>query len=138
MRTARKWTRGIIATGFSGLLLQPIDAEESVHGGASCAFIGAFEPLNLAQAVDSALENQPQLLSARADVSASQAGVAAARSPFLPTGQAGFDAERFVPANGAAPVTVIGNNVVGGTQTYSSYASLNLNWNIYNSGRDWA
>src|SRR5262249_13630288 len=105
---------------------------------ASCSLAEPPQKLTVTDAIDNALEHQPQLLIARAELAASQAGVTAARVPFLPSAQAVFDGERFVPANGATPVTVVGNNVVGGTQSYSGYVSVNLNWNLFNSGRDLA
>jgi outer membrane protein TolC len=83
-----------------------------------------------------ALDQQPQLLIARAEVDKARANLTAALTPFLPALTASFVDERFVPSGAIAPVTVVGNEVIGGTQTYSGYGSIGLNWNLFSSGKD--
>ena len=101
-----------------------------------CADSGIPQPLQLADAVRQSLSAQPQLIVAQQDVAESRSDVRAAVAPFLPTVTASVLDEKYVPANGGGPVIVVGNNVLGGPQTRSGYGSLNLSWNLMNSGRD--
>jgi outer membrane protein TolC len=87
-------------------------------------------------AVRQSLSAQPQLIVAQQEVIESRSDVRAAVAPFLPTVTALLQDEKYVPANGGGPVIVVGNNVLGGPQTRSAYGSLNLTWNVMNSGRD--
>lgn len=101
-----------------------------------CADSGIPQPLQLADAVRQSLSSQPQLIVAQQDVVESRSDVRAAVAPFIPTVTASVLDEKYVPANGGGPVIVVGNNVLGGPQTRSAYGSLNLSWNLMNSGRD--
>lgn len=103
-----------------------------------CVAVSASQSLTLTDAVIQSLSNEPHLILAREDVAESKADLKAARTPFLPKGQLIVDDERFVPSNAAAPVTVVGNNILGGTRTYSAYGSVSVSWNILSSGRDMA
>jgi outer membrane protein TolC len=80
----------------------------------------------------------PQLVVARAEVEKARANLTTALTPFLPSVSLTFVDERFIPRNGGTPVTVVGNQVIGGTSNYSGYASLGLSWNFFNSGKDTA
>ena len=101
-----------------------------------CGDSGAPQPLQLADAVRQSLSAQPQLIVAQQDVVESRSDVRAAVAPFLPSVTASVLDERYVPANGGGPVIVVGNNILGGPQTRSAYGSLDLSWNVMNSGRD--
>jgi outer membrane protein TolC len=103
-----------------------------------CAAANAFQPISLTDAVVQSLSNEPHLIIARLDVVESKADLKAAKTPFLPKAQLIFDNERFVPSGAAAPVTVVGNNILGGTGAYSAYGSIGVSWNIISSGRDMA
>jgi outer membrane protein TolC len=92
----------------------------------------------LADAVGSALQFQPQLIIAQQDLIEARSDTRVATAAFLPSAQAQFTDERYVPANGGGPVVVVGNTVLGGAQTQSAYGSLSLSWNLMNSGRDLA
>src|SRR6185312_17220387 len=86
--------------------------------------------------VAQALNLQPKLLIAEANELASRSELKAATGGFLPQIDLSAVDERYVPSNGSAPVVVVGNTVLGGAQTKSAYASLSLQWNLWNSGRD--
>lgn len=101
-----------------------------------CGDSGVPQPLQLADAVRQSLSSQPQLIVAQQDVVESRSDVRAAVAPFLPTVTASLLDEKYVPANGGGPVIVVGNNILGGPETRSGYGSLNLSWNVMNSGRD--
>jgi outer membrane protein TolC len=92
--------------------------------------------IDLSEAVVSSLSHEPGLIVAREDVMEARSDVTAALAPFMPSIQFALVEERYVPSNGAAPVIVVGNTVLGGAQTKSAYGALSLNWNIMNSGRD--
>ena len=94
------------------------------------------EKIELPVMVAQALNQQPQLLIAQANEQASQSDVQAAKGGFLPQLNLSATEEKFVPRNGDTPVVVVGNTVLGGAQTNSAYASLALQWNIWNNGRD--
>lgn len=113
-------------------------AEEFPAFESACAAGDGAREVALADVVASSLQLQPQLITARQDVIEARADVRAATAAFLPNGQAIFSDERYVPANGGGPVVVVGNTVLGGTQTQSAYGSLSLSWNLMNSGRDLA
>lgn len=101
-----------------------------------CSDSGVPQPLQLADAVRQSLSSQPQLIVAQQDVVESRSDVRAAVAPFLPTVTASLLDEKYVPANGGGPVIVVGNNILGGPETRSGYGSLNMSWNVMNSGRD--
>lgn len=94
------------------------------------------QPLGLPIAVAQTLNLQPQLLIAEADELASRSDVTAARGGFLPQIELSAVDERYVPSNGAAPIVVVDNTVLGGAQTKSAYASFSLQWNLWRDGRD--
>lgn len=84
-----------------------------------------------------AAQGQPQYLMAQQDVEKAKAGVLRAWSAFLPAAAATVENDRYKPANGGSPVTVVGNSIVGGNgQGYTSYGAASLNVNLYNGGRD--
>ena len=101
-----------------------------------CSDTTHVQPLDLAAAVSQSLQTQPQLIIAREDVLEARSDVRAAVAPFVPNVQFSFTDERYVSANGNSPVVVVGNTVLGGAQTKSGYASISLDWNLMNSGRD--
>ena len=101
-----------------------------------CTDAGIPQSMQLADAVRQSLVSQPQLIVAQQDVVESRSDVRAAVAPFLPTVTASLLDEKYVPANGGGPAIVVGNNILGGPQTRSGYGSLNLSWNLMNSGRD--
>src|ERR1700722_3209189 len=101
-----------------------------------CEVAGIAQPLELADACQQSLSTQPQFIVAQQEVIESLSDVRAAVAPFLPSVSASLLDEKYVPANGGGPVIVVGNNILGGPETRSGYGSLNLNWNIMNSGRD--
>jgi outer membrane protein TolC len=90
----------------------------------------------LADAIVQSLRNEPHLIVARQDVLEAKADLKAAVAPFLPKAQIVVDDERFVPSDGFAPVTVVGNNILGGSKTNSAYGSIAVSWNILSSGHD--
>jgi outer membrane protein TolC len=101
-----------------------------------CGEAGHPQTLQLAEAVRQSLSAQPQLIVAQQDLAESHSDVGTAFAQFLPTVTASVLDEKYVPANGGGPVIVVGNNVLGGPETRSAYGSLNLSWNVMNSGRD--
>ena len=122
--------RAALVVALSGVSLTPI------AWAAVCTDSGVPQPVQLADAVSRSLSAQPQLIVAQQDVVESRSDVRAAVAPFLPTLTASVLDEKYVPANGGGPVIVVGNNILGGPETRSGYGSLNLSWNIMNSGRD--
>lgn len=94
------------------------------------------QQLGLPVAVAQTLNLQPKLIIAQAEELASRSDLKAAINGFLP--QIDFSAvdERYVPSNGSAPVVVVDNTVLGGSQTKSAYASLSLEWNLWSDGSD--
>jgi len=103
-----------------------------------CAEAGEPHALAIADAIRQSIEDQPQLIIAAQQFLESKADRLASTAAFLPSVQVGLTNERYVPSNSSAPVVVVGNNVLGGAQTKSSFGSLSLTWNLMNSGRDWA
>ena len=103
----------------------------------SCRFGTTFKPLSLAEAVVVAMSEHPQVLIAQLELKKANSQVLAAVTPFLPSASISMQGERFVTQNPAAQSTSVGSTVVGGQRSqYSSYASLNANWNLYNGGKD--
>ncbi len=107
------------------------ETEEAVCPGAA-----EFDALSLTDAAVRTLANEPHLLLAQQDVVEAGTDKRAAASPFLPKGQLIVDDERFAPSGAAAPVTVVGNNVLGGSRTYSAYGAVSVSWNLFSSGHD--
>jgi outer membrane protein TolC len=103
-----------------------------------CAESGEARTLAIADAIRQSIQDQPQLIIAAEQWVESKADRLASTAAFLPSVQVGLTNERYVPSNSSAPVVVVGNNVLGGPQTKSSFGSLSLSWNLMNSGRDWA
>jgi outer membrane protein TolC len=92
--------------------------------------------VTLTDAIIEALRSEPHVIVARQDLIEAKADATAAVAPFLPKAQLIIDEERFLPANGFSPVTVVGTNVLGGTRSYSAYGAITLSWSIVSSGRD--
>ncbi|MDO9046625.1 MAG: TolC family protein [Methylobacter sp.] len=106
---------------------------------ASCQSGATFKPLSLAEAVVVAMSEHPQVLIAQLELKKANTQVLSAVTPFLPSASVSMQGERFVTQNPAAQSTSVGSSVVGGQQSqYSSYASLNANWNLFNGGKDLA
>jgi len=104
---------------------------------ASCQSGTTFKKLSLAEAVAVAMAQHPQLLIAQLELQKATNQVLSAMTPFLPSASMSMQGERFVSENPNGRTTSVGSTVVGGQQSqYSSYASLNANWNLYNGGRD--
>jgi outer membrane protein TolC len=101
-----------------------------------CASEQAITAINLADAVVKSLTDQPKLIIAKETLAESRADLSASAAAFLPAGQLLVDAERYAPSNGAAPVQVVGSNIIGGPKSDSTYGSLNLTWNLFSSGKD--
>ncbi|WP_027150438.1 TolC family protein [Methylobacter tundripaludum] len=98
-----------------------------------------FKPLSLAEAVAVAMSDHPQVLIAELELKKANSQVLAAVTPFLPSASVSMQGERFVTQNPTAQSTSVGSTVVGGQRSqYSSYASLNANWNLFNGGKDLA
>jgi len=102
----------------------------------ACPGATEFDALTLTDAAVRTLANEPHLLLAQQDVVEARSDKLASISPFLPKGQLLFDDERFAPSGAAAPVTVVGNNVLGGARTYSAYGSVSVSWNLFSGGHD--
>jgi len=106
---------------------------------ASCRSRTTFKPLSLAEAVVVAMSEHPQVLIAQLELKKANTQVLSAVTPFLPSASVSMQRERFVTQNPAAQSTSVGSTVVGGQRSqYSSYASLNANWNLFNGGKDLA
>jgi outer membrane protein TolC len=101
-----------------------------------CEAATGAQQISLADAIVSSLRNEPHVTVARLDVVEAKADVDTATTPFLPKVQIIMDEERYLPNNAYLPVTVVGNNVLGGTRSYSAYGAVTLSWNILSSGRD--
>ena len=127
------WTPMLRAAPDSGV---PIAGIQAVSAALVCSDDQPPQNVELSATVAQALNLQPKLLIAEADELASHADVKAAGAGFLPQIDLSAVDERYVPSNGSAPVVVVGNTVLGGAQTKSAYASLSLQWNLWNSGRD--
>lgn len=105
----------------------------------SCRPGTTFKPLSLAEAVVIAMSEHPQVLIAQLELKKANMQVLTAVTPFLPSASVSMQGERFVTQNPNAQSTSVGSTVVGGQQDhYSSYASLNANWNLFNGGKDLA
>ena len=105
----------------------------------SCRSGTTFKPLSLAEAVVVAMSEHPQVLIAELELKKANTQVLAAVTPFLPTASVSMQGERFVTQNPSTQTTSVGSSVVGGQRSqYSSYASLNANWNLFNGGKDLA
>ncbi len=105
----------------------------------SCRSGTTFKPLSLAEAVVVAISEHPQVLIAQLELKKANMQVLTSVTPFLPSASVSIQGERFVTQNPAAQPTSVGSTVVGGQQDhYSSYASLNANWNLFNGGKDLA
>lgn len=106
---------------------------------ASCRSGTIFKPLSLAEAVVVAMAEHPQVLIAQLELKKANTQVLSAVTPFLPSASVSMQGERFVTQNPAAQSTSVGSSLVGGQRSqYSSYASLNANWNLFNGGKDLA
>jgi len=92
--------------------------------------------LELAGLLSQALGSDPSIAIAQQDVASAKADVLAAQGAFLPQGVASYQNQHYVPNNEFSPVIVVGNTVLGGSQTNSAYGSLALSLNLYNNGRD--
>jgi outer membrane protein TolC len=113
-------------------------ADEADMPDPVCEAATGAQQISLADAIVSSLQNETHVRVARLDVAEAKADVDTALTPFLPKMQIILDEERYLPNNTYLPVTVVGNNVLGGTRSYSAYAALTLSWNILSSGRDMA
>lgn len=127
---------GVSASVFSAddqLLKAEVGKEASCRSGTT------FKPLSLAEAVVVATSEHPQVLIAQLELKKANTQVLTAVTPFLPSASVSMQGERFVTQNPTAQPTSVGSTVVGGQQDhYSSYASLNANWNLFNGGKDLA
>jgi outer membrane protein TolC len=101
-----------------------------------CAGEHQTQPILLVDAVEQSLQDQPQLVIARANEVESRADARSAVSAFLPSGQFAYSNERYEPANPSSPPVVIGNTVLGGANAKTAYSSLSVTWNLMHSGRD--
>lgn len=105
----------------------------------SCRSGTTFKLLSLTEAVAVAISEHPQVLIAQLELKKANTQVLSAVTPFLPSASVSMQGERFVTQNPAAQSTSVGSSVVGGQRSqYSSYASLNANWNLFNGGKDLA
>jgi len=111
-------------------------AQQPVRTGMSCVQAEDAKPVSLREAIAQAITDQPQLIIAQQNLSEAHADVVSAVSGFLPAAQASLTDQRYAPSNSEAPVVVIGSTVLGGPQTDSAYAALNITWNLFGSGRD--
>jgi outer membrane protein TolC len=127
---------GVYGLGALGSSTPSAGAEAAGSANIGCLAATAFDELTLTDAAIGALANEPHLLLAQQDVVEARADKRAAVSPFLPKGQLLLDEERFEPAGGYTPVTVVGSNILGGTRTYSAYGAVSVSWNIFSSGHD--
>jgi outer membrane protein TolC len=110
--------------------------ESASSMASACTDNATPRAVDLAEAVVSSLSHEPQLIVAREDVLEARSDLTASLAPFMPNIQFALVEEHYVPSNGASPVIVVGNTVLGGAQTKSAYGALSLSWNIMNSGRD--
>ena len=135
-----KTLRRLVCAALLGILIPVFAANgQGPSEEVSCQPGTAFKPLSLAEAVAVAMSEHPQMLIAQLELQKANTQVISAVTPFLPSASVSMQGERFVSENPNARTTSVGSSVVGGQQSqYSSYASLNANWNIYNGGRDLA
>ena len=127
----------VLLGGLTNQLCLAQELEAQASAIISCSSTDA-RTIQLADILVAALDRQPQLHIAQENVAKARANLIAGRSPFLPKLTLAIQSERFVPSNPTSPVTV-GNVVVGGSAaTKTTYGSIGLNWNLFNSGRDWA
>jgi outer membrane protein TolC len=110
----------------------------SAQADQGCANERTLRDVQLADAIGQSLQLQPQLIIARQMSVESRAELLASTAAFLPSVQMSVTDERYKPANAGSPVVVVGNTVLGGSQTISAFGSFSLSWNLMNSGRDWA
>jgi outer membrane protein TolC len=127
---------GVFAPVFSSNA--QVSKAESAEN-ASCRPGTTFKPFSLAEAVVIAMSEHPQVLIAQLELKKANTQVLAAVTPFLPAASVSMQGERFVTQNPSVQTTSVGSSVVGGQRSqYSSYASLNANWNLFNGGKDLA
>ena len=124
------------AHGVASVATPVPDQDQDLPVAGVCAGPDLPQPLELAEAVQHALRNEPQLIVAQQEVVEARSDVTAAVGSFLPTASLSLMDEKYVPANGGGPVIVVGNNILGGPQTRSAYGALSVTWNVMNSGRD--
>jgi outer membrane protein len=107
MRTARRLGRSVAVAAAVAFAQGAAQGQEAPAAAAPAAPAPASRVLTLAQAERSALEQQPQVLVARAATSIAQAQAEQARSPLLPqvTANAAYNRQtgNFVPRPGATP-----------------------------------
>jgi outer membrane protein TolC len=127
----------LAATCVNTALAQRLNASLDVAAATAsiCSAPGALRTVDLADAVGASLEHEPHLLMAQQDDAASRSDLLASTADFYPSLQLSLGNERYVPSNGATPVVVVGNSVLGGAQSKSAYGALSLNWNLMSSGR---
>jgi len=114
-------------------------ADERDYGGLAdpvCEAAVSVLPLSLPDAIVQALQNEPHVIVAKAEVAESKADAQAAIAPFLPKAQLVIDEERLLPNSVFQPVTVVGANVLGGSRAYSAYGAISISWNLLSSGHD--
>lgn len=77
---------------------------------------------------------------AREELKKSRAEIRAAMTPFLPSVVASLYGERYMSVHRTTLGPIfIGSTLVGGQPSaYNNYASLGVNWNIYDGGKDLA
>jgi outer membrane protein TolC len=129
-----KRTFGCVIVVVIGSL--PVRVAAQVPANGVFCGITSTRSAQLRDVVVETLQQQPDLIVAQQEIEKSRANLTAALTPFFPNAVLAFENERFVPHGPQAPVTVVGNNVIGGNQTYSGYGSINLNWNLFNGGKD--
>ena len=132
------------ARGFAGASAVSAEVMEAPGANAgdapdlalACHAAQAPKVFELAQVVSAALQDDPAIALAQAEVSEARAQVLAAQGAFLPQGVAAYQNQHYVPDDAASPVVVVGNTVLGGSQTNSAYGSLALSLNVFDSGKD--
>jgi outer membrane protein TolC len=132
------WIVAVVSGGGTAALAQ--NAVPSARGTAGIVCPDDLPPrqIELNEAVAQSLTGAPDLTIAEQNEIASRADVTIASAAFLPNVQFIADEQHYVPESGPSPVVVVGNNVLGGAQSKSAYASLGMNWNLLSSGRDLA
>lgn len=132
---------GVVLAGVSASVFSADDQASKAENGenTSCRSGTTFKLLSLAEAVAVAMAQHPQLMIAQLELQKANTQVLAAMTPFLPSASVSMQGERFVSQNPNSRTTSVGSSIVGGQQSqFSSYASLNANWNLFNGGRDLA
>jgi outer membrane protein TolC len=112
------------------------DSKDALREDPVCDAARNVTPVSLSDAIVQALQNEPHVIVARAELAESKADATVAVAPFLPKAQLVIDEERLLPNNAYQPVTVVGTNVLGGSKSYSAYGAITVSWNILSSGRD--